>query len=191
MLPHLSLRAGVPIVLGHVASMALVAAAVSLGVSIDRALLQSLAGALLGIATVVWLSDRHAGRIRSSAGHAGLALGSFVLATAHGAGLVLVPALVPLCTGNAADRDVDALGGAIVQALVALGVHSAAMLAVTGVLAMGIALCHAPLRRPAGSDAQLRRPAASAFRGRWAGTPPRWDAPAVHPSAPGGSRRSP
>ena len=67
-----------------------------------------LAGALLvGAAGCVrWLAARRAARTRGcrrlapERGHAGLALWSFMMATAHGAGLMLVPALVPLCMGE-------------------------------------------------------------------------------------------
>ena len=190
MLPRLSLRAGVPIAVGHVASLALVAAAVALDVSVDRALLQALACALLVVAAVVWLSRRPASRIRAPAGQAGLALGSFVLATAHGAGLMLVPALVPFCTTNAAARGADA-SGELLQALAAVGVHSAAMLAVTVAIAMGIGLGHPLLRHLGGLAFELRRSAASVFQARWGGTRPPWDAPAAHPSALGNSRRWP
>jgi hypothetical protein len=176
----MSLRAAAPIAAGHAASIALVVAAVSLDVTVDRALLQALAGGLLFVAAVVWLAHRPASRIRASAGQAGLALGSFVLATAHGTGLMLVPALVPFCTAGVGARGADA-SGALLQALAAVGVHSAAMLAIAGAIAMGIAMGGPLLRRPGGSAVELRRSAASACPAPWAGTPPRSDAPATHP----------
>lgn len=136
----MSLRAAVPITAGHAVSVALVAAAVPFGLSVDRALLQSLAVGLLLVVVVLCLGGRTTGRIRASAGHAGLALGSFVMATAHGAGLMLVPALMPFCTGGTATPAADA-SSALWQALAAAGVHSAAMLAVTGAIAMGLGMC--------------------------------------------------
>ena len=57
-----ALRALVPIAVGHAASVALVAAAVALGLSMDRVVLQALAGALLVVAAVVHLSGRTARR---------------------------------------------------------------------------------------------------------------------------------
>ena len=140
-----ALRALVPIAVGHAASVALVAAAVALGLSIDRVVLQALAGVLLGvlpgvllsvllIVAVVHLTGRKAKRARTPAGHAGLALWSCMMSTAHGAGLMLVPALIPLCMGDAPAREITA-SGSLTLALAAVGVHTAAMLAVTGVIA--------------------------------------------------------
>jgi uncharacterized membrane protein YfcA len=129
-----ALRALVPIAVGHAASVALVAAAVALGLSMDRVVLQALAGVLLVVVAVYHLSGRKAKRARTPAGHAGLALWSFMVSTAHGAGLMLVPALIPLCMGNAPAREITA-SGSLTLALAAVGVHTAAMLAVTGVTA--------------------------------------------------------
>ena len=100
-------------------------------------MLQALAGALLVVVAVYHLSGRKAKRPRTPAGHAGLALWSFMMSTAHGAGLMLVPALIPLCMGDAAAREITA-SGPLTLALAAVGVHTAAMLAVTGVIATGV-----------------------------------------------------
>lgn len=131
------LRALVPIALGHAASVALVAAAVTLGLSMDRAVLQALAGVLLVVVAVYQLSGRNAKRARMPAGHAGLALWSFMMSTAHGAGLMLVPALIPLCMGDAPAREITT-SGPLTLALAVVGVHTAAMLAVTGVMASAV-----------------------------------------------------
>jgi len=78
-------------------------------------------------------------RLRKPAGPVGMALWSFGVATAHGAGLALVPALAPLCGGNVAAGGVasggDRLSTPLLFALAALWVHTLAMLAVTGVMA--------------------------------------------------------
>ncbi|MGJ7574345.1 hypothetical protein ACSFBX_27695 [Variovorax sp. RB2P76] len=141
-----ALWALVPIALGHAASIALVAAAVMLGQSLDRVLMQVLAGVLLAVAAAVHLAGRK-GRRRVSAspvrpvglvGQAGLALWSFMMSTAHGAGLMLVPALVPLCMGGAPAALEFAAPGPLLLALAAVGVHTAAMLAVTGLIATGV-----------------------------------------------------
>jgi uncharacterized membrane protein len=129
-----ALRALVPIAVGHAASVALVAAPVALGLSMDRAVLQALAAVLIIVAAVYHLSRRKARRARTTAAHAGLALWSFMMSTAHGAGLMLLPALIPLCTGGAPARGITA-SGSLALALAAVGVHTAAMLAVTGVIA--------------------------------------------------------
>jgi hypothetical protein len=134
--PARALRALMPIAIGHAASVALVGAAVVFGLSMDRAALQALAGGLLVVGAMVHLSGRIPKVARASAGHAGLALWSFMMSTAHGAGLMLVPALIPLCMGDAA-RQITA-SGSLTLALAAVGVHTAAMLAVTGVIATGV-----------------------------------------------------
>jgi hypothetical protein len=132
-----ALRALVPIAVGHAASVALVAAAVALGVSMDSVVLQALAGGLLVVAALLHLSSRTGKSAGAPARHAGLALWSFMMSTAHGAGLMLVPALIPVCMGNTPAREITA-SGSLTLALAAVGVHTAAMLAVTGVIASGV-----------------------------------------------------
>jgi hypothetical protein len=132
-----ALRALVPIAFGHAASVALVGAAVVFGLAMDRVVLQALAGGLLVVAAMVHLSGRTPKVARAPAGHAGLAIWSFMMSTAHGAGLMLVPALIPLCMGDASAREITA-SGSLTLALAAVGVHTAAMLAVTGVIATGV-----------------------------------------------------
>jgi len=132
-----ALRALMPIAVGHATSVALVAGAVALGLSMDRVVMQGVAGGLLVVVAVYHLSGRTARRARAPAGHAGLALWSFMMSTAHGAGLMLVPALFSLCMGNAPTRQITA-SGSLMLALAAVGVHTAAMLVVTGVIATGV-----------------------------------------------------
>jgi hypothetical protein len=137
-----ALRALMPIALGHAASVALVAAAVALGWWMDRAAMQVLAGSLLVIAAIAQLRGRTAKRTTRTpapAGHAALALWSFAMSTAHGAGLMLVPALIPLCLSETPAREITA-SGSMALALAAVAVHSAAMLAVTGAIASGVCL---------------------------------------------------
>ena len=130
-----ALRALLPIAAGHTASVALVAGAVALGLGAGRTLLQAAAGALL---VLVALAHRtgHARRMRLPAGHAGLALWSFIMSTAHGAGMMLVPALVPLCLSGSPAREITA-SGSLGLALAAVALHTAAMLAVTGAIGAG------------------------------------------------------
>jgi hypothetical protein len=130
------LRALVPIAVGHLASVALVAGAVFSGFAMDRGLLQATAVGLCVLVVLVHLSRRTPAVARAPAGHAGLALWTFAMSTAHGAGLMLVPALAPLCLGEASAAGPSATG-ALGLALAALAVHTAAMLAVTGLLASG------------------------------------------------------
>ena len=131
-------RALLPIAIGHAASVAVVACVVAQGMAMDRALFQSLAGALLvGAASYRLLRGAEPWAISTRAGHAGIALWSFLMATAHGAGLMLVPALVPLCLSDGPTREITA-SGSLVLALVAVVVHTAAMLVTTGVIATGV-----------------------------------------------------
>lgn len=140
-------RALLPIALGHAASVALVVSAVAQGMLVDGALVQGLAGALL-VAAAAYRLLRGAGRrtpmnapMRApagmQAGHAGIALWACLMATVHGAGLMLVPALVPLCMSDTPAREIAA-SGSLVLALAAVGVHMMAMLATTGVIATAV-----------------------------------------------------
>lgn len=132
------LQALAPIALGHALSIAIVAAlVVAAGVMIDQRLVRVLGGiALLGWAAYhLVYGARHRVRVGMRTGFAGLLLWSFLMAGAHGAGLMLVPALVPLCLAGAPGRDILASGSALV-ALAAVGVHTAAMLSVTGLVAI-------------------------------------------------------
>lgn len=132
-------RALLPIGIGHVASVAIVACAFAQGLSMDRTLVQGLAGTLLIGAASIRL-PRGAGQrtpITMHAGHVGVALWSFLMATAHGAGLMLVPALASMCLANNPAREITA-SGSLVLALGAVGVHTAAMLVTTGIVATGV-----------------------------------------------------
>src|SRR5438046_1271646 len=85
------LQSMVPIALGHMASIALVAAAViGLGLAVSQGPLRVMAGGVL----IVWAlyhalyGTRHRVRVGMRAGFAGLFLWSFLMAGAHGAGLM-------------------------------------------------------------------------------------------------------
>lgn len=130
-----ALRALLPMVLGHAASMALVAAAVAFGLSLDRAALQATAAVLLAVLLLLGQARCIGRPARALAGDAGLALWAFLLSGAHGAGLLLVPALIPLCADGVLPH-AGAAAGPWTLALAAVGVHTAAMLAVTGAVAL-------------------------------------------------------
>jgi hypothetical protein len=129
-----------PIAFGHLLSIAIVAAlVVTMGVMTEERLVRQAAGLLL----VGWAlyhhvkGHRHRVRVGMTAGAAGLVLWSFLMATAHGAGLMLVPALVPLCLIDSPARGLGA-GGSLTMALAAVAVHSGAMLAVTAAIAFPV-----------------------------------------------------
>ena len=70
-------------------------------------------------------------------GLAGLGAWSFLMATAHGAGLMLIPLLAPLgVTDGAHAHHHGDPAAAVGQALAAVAVHSLAMLATTAVVAV-------------------------------------------------------
>jgi hypothetical protein len=121
----------VPIALGHAAAVALVLVAVlALGLVVDSATLTRAAAAML-LGWALWHALRgHRQRLRvgMQTGLAGLALWSFLMSSAHGAGLMLVPVLLPLCLANSPSGQLTA-SGSLPVALAALGVHTAAMLA--------------------------------------------------------------
>jgi hypothetical protein len=134
-----ALQALVPLAAGHAVSVVLVGAAVVFGLAMDRVVLQILAGGLLVVVALFHLSGHTPKMARAPAGQAGLALWSFMMSTAHGAGLMLAPALMPLCFGEGPTRTIPA-SGSMMLAFAAVGVHTAAMLAVTGLIAVGV--CH-------------------------------------------------
>lgn len=130
------LLALVPIAIGHFLSVAIIAAAFLIaGTIVDPAPLQRVAGSAL----IVWAANHavygHRRRVRvgMQTGLIGLAAWSFAMATAHGAGLMLIPALMPICFGA---RTIATSSFPAVLALAGVLVHSAAMLTVTGLVAV-------------------------------------------------------
>lgn len=127
----------IPIALGHALSLAVVAGAVvALGLVIDHRVLSRLGGAVL----LAWAAyhalygHRRRVRVGMQTGMAGLALWSFLMATGHGAGLMLVPLIIPLCISGDAAQAIGA-GDSLALSLAVIGLHMAAMLAVTGAVA--------------------------------------------------------
>lgn len=121
---------------GHAASVALVAAVVVFGLSNGRALLQASAMALLLALVAAHLWRVRTKRVRQPISRVGLPLCAFIASTVHGTGLMLVPALVPLCLAGTPAREITA-SGSMLLALAAVGVHAVAMLCVSGVMASG------------------------------------------------------
>jgi hypothetical protein len=120
----------VPIALGHAAAVAAVLIAVlALGALVEPTLLMRLAAIVL-IGWAAWhaaYGHRRRVRVGLQTGLLGLLAWSFLMASAHGAGLMLIPVLAPIClTGPSGE-----IGGvsAIPLAVAALAVHTGAMLA--------------------------------------------------------------
>jgi hypothetical protein len=140
-----------PIALGHALAIGLAAVAVgALGLVIPQRALLALGGAVLLAFAAYKLATRfrHPRWVGMRVGPRELVLWSFVMASAHGAGLMLVPVLVQLrgegtSSALAHTEQVGHLGhypsggnDALLPTLAAVGLHSLAMLAVAGVLAM-------------------------------------------------------
>lgn len=127
-----------PITLGHALAVAVVAFAVVLaGVVVDQQIVRYAAGTLL-IGWAIWhqlYGSRHRVRFGMRTGMLGLSVWSFLMASAHGAGLMLVPVLIPLCLAASPAAELTAAGSAPI-ALAAIGVHTLAMIATTGAIAI-------------------------------------------------------
>jgi hypothetical protein len=123
-----------PIALGHALSIAVVTFAVlALGMLVDTHAVRIGCGGVL-IAWALWhlrYGHRHRVRVGMRTGAAGLVLWSFLMASAHGAGLMMIPALLPLCGSMSLLSS-----GSLSMALAAVGLHTAATLIVTGALAL-------------------------------------------------------
>lgn len=129
----------IPLALGHALAIAAVALLMAgAGVLIDPRIVRIICGVLLiGWAIYHWrYGHRHRVRVGMQAGFAGLALWSFLMASAHGAGLMLWPALMPLCFPAGAPQ-ADMLRP-FVTAFAGVSVHTLAMLAVTGIMATAV-----------------------------------------------------
>ena len=96
--------------------------------------LSRVAGLLLLLWAALVLLRGHPRRVRVglTTGAAGLVLWSFWMASAHGAGLMLLPALVPICFADPTGRPLAPLGASAGLAFLAVIVHGLAMLLVMG-----------------------------------------------------------
>jgi hypothetical protein len=127
-----------PIAFGHALSIAVVTGTFVLaGLAIDLRALRIGAGLILiGWALYYWrFGHRHRVRVGMQAGLAALAVWSFLMATTHGAGLMLWPVLMPLCF-SAAPQPFSI--GPLPTALLGIAVHTLAMLTVTTAIAVAV-----------------------------------------------------
>jgi hypothetical protein len=134
------LLALIPIAAGHALAVGVVLfAALALGLFVDtHTLLRGAGVALLGWA--LWhalYGHRARVRVGMQTGLGGLLLWSFLMASAHGAGLMLIPVLAPICLAGAPGQEITA-GGSILLGLAALSAHTAVMLATIGVIALAV-----------------------------------------------------
>jgi hypothetical protein len=127
----------VPIAIGHVVSIAAVASVLVIaGYLVPHNVVRIGSGILLlGWATYHWrLGHRHRVRFGMLVGFWGLAAWSFLMATAHGAGLMLWPVMMATCIGGGAVGDAGYFG-VLGITVTAVGVHTLAMVATTAIVA--------------------------------------------------------
>jgi hypothetical protein len=127
----------VPIAIGHAASIAVVAGVlVAAGTVVPDTTVRLASGALLLVwAAYHWgFGHRHRVRFGMQVGLVGLAAWSFAMATGHGAGLMLWPALMQTCFA-AGGTGSTGYNGPVGAALAGVGIHTAAMLATTAAVA--------------------------------------------------------
>ena len=135
----------IPIAIGHLISIALVVALIGGAAAVTAALPLRIAGAGILIAFGIfrlWKPGAHPRWVAMRVGFGELVLWSFLMASAHGAGLMLFPILMglPMCS-NGGNYPASILGVSAVRLLSAatvLLVHTSAMLVVMGLVAVVI-----------------------------------------------------
>jgi hypothetical protein len=134
------LRALLPLGAGHaLAVCAAVAAALAIGTVIPLSWLRlPLAGVLVALGVFRLYRHRHARLAGMRVSMSRLALWSFVMATAHGAGLMVVPVFVAMSMAgeNAHAHHMPGIGSDLVPAVLATIAHGAGYLAVTAFMAL-------------------------------------------------------
>jgi hypothetical protein len=142
------IRALAPIALGHAAAIGLAIACVEiLWFAFDPAPLELAAAACLVGFGLYRLARgyRHRFRVGMVAGFRDLVLWSFLMATAHGAGLMVAPLLLaipvhaaPVSLTHPHAATMAAVGSSAWIGMLAVLVHTAAMLIVTGLIAWAV-----------------------------------------------------
>lgn len=130
----------IPIAIGHALAIALVVYTVTvLGAVIDQTALRVLSA----LALIAWgaygffYPHGHRVRVGLQTGLLGLALWSFLMATVHGAGFMLIPALEPLQTEMSGGHMHEMPEAhSLWVASLAVAVHTLAMLVVTAAIAL-------------------------------------------------------
>jgi hypothetical protein len=143
-------RSLVPIAIGHALAIAgVVLTAAFLGRALPPAVIRyPVAILLIGLGTFCLARHRHPRWVRMQVGFRDLTVWSFLMASSHGAGLMLLPVLLGTSAVAAADHlavhQHASAAASPLAALLATAVHTAAYLAVTGVVA-GVVYCKAGL----------------------------------------------
>jgi hypothetical protein len=134
-------RSLVPIAIGHAAAIgSVVLAAALLGSALPLGAIRYLVAALLiGLGIRRLLRHRHPRWVRMQVGFRDLVTWSFLMASAHGAGLMVLPVLLGSSTVQAADavygHDHASAVTSPLAGLVATGVHAIGYLATMGAVA--------------------------------------------------------
>jgi hypothetical protein len=134
-------RSLVPIAVGHaiaIGSVVLIAA--FLGMALPLVVIRYfVAAVLVGLGVYCLVRHRHPRWVRMKVGFRDLTVWSFLMASAHGAGLMVVPVLLGSSTVEAQSRMAGhshlSPAASPLAAMLATGVHTAAYLAVTGLIA--------------------------------------------------------
>ena len=134
-------RSLLPIALGHALAIGcVVLAAAFLEMALPLAAIRYPVGlVLLGLGIYCLIRHHHPRWVRMQVGFRDLTLWSFLMASAHGAGLMVVPVLLATSTVEAANKTaghnhMSAVVGPL-AALLATGVHTLGYLAITGLVA--------------------------------------------------------
>jgi hypothetical protein len=134
-------RSLVPIALGHALAIgSVVLIAVFLGMTLPLVVIRYfVAAVLIGLGILCLVRHQHPRWVRMQVGFRDLTVWSFLMASAHGAGLMVVPVLLGSATiqargGMAGHHHISATASPL-AAMLATGVHTLAYLVVTGLIA--------------------------------------------------------
>jgi hypothetical protein len=134
-------RSLIPIAIGHalaIGSVVLMAAVLGMTLPLT-AIRYSVAAILIGLGIYSLVRHQHPRWVRMRVGFRDLTVWSFLTASAHGAGLMVVPVLLHSNTveaqGQMAAHNHMAPAGSPLAGMLATGVHTIAYLAVTGLVA--------------------------------------------------------
>ena len=134
-------RSLVPIAIGHALAIgSVVLAAAFLGMTLPLAAVRYfVAAVLVGLGILCLVRHQHPRWVRMQVGFRDLTVWSFLMASAHGAGLMVVPVLLGSTTVDAqsgmAGHHQTSAAASPLAGMLATGLHTIAYLAVTGLIA--------------------------------------------------------
>jgi hypothetical protein len=134
-------RSLVPIAVGHAAAIgSVVLTAAFLGMTVPLIVIRYfVAAVLVGLGIYYLIRHQHPRWVRVQVGFRDLTVWSFLMASAHGAGLMVVPILLGSSTieaqGGMAGHNHMSVSASPLGGMLATGVHTVAYLSVTGLLA--------------------------------------------------------